>query len=552
MAMPEQRDQLVVRSHVARDLLQTAGLFKNERFAVWEYVVNGLQYVESGVNPLVKVTIDTRHKRITIRDNGRGMNWQGLQNFFVMHSPNRDREEGKAGRGRFGTGKCAAFGMASVLRITTVQSGRRSIVELTREEIEAMTSGDEIPVRIREKDGPTLDPNGTLVEIDQVHLRSIDQAGIIRYIERHLARWPKSASVFVNNHECEVSEPPVASERVFRPTGATRDFLGDVALTIKVSKRPLEDDERGVSIYSRGVWHETTLAGSEGREMSQYILGDLDVPKLEEDASPVSPFDVSRSMQLNRSNDMVREIFAFIQESIEQVRRELVNAERLRKATDEARKLATEAQEIAKVINEDFADFHKKVAKVRAKALGGADLDRNQPSGGSEEEDLISGGDILAAEQSPTGAPGASGEGGGGGGEPRTLQPLLQPAANGERKGKYVGGSGSKPRMRGGFQVKFDNIGAESNRAKYVSSERTIYLNLDHPQLKAGKGSGPVDDPIFRRLAYEVAFSEYSIALAMELAQLAGYYIDPTDPIYDINETLNRLARRGAHLYAAT
>jgi len=30
------------------------------------------------------------------------------------------------------------------------------------------------------------------------------------------------------------------------------------------------------------------------------------------------------------------------------------------------------------------------------------------------------------------------------------------------------------------------------------------------------------------------------------------YYIDPTDPIFDIGETLNRLARKGAQLYAAT
>jgi hypothetical protein len=94
-------------------------------------------------------------------------------------------------------------------------------------------------------------------------------------------------------------------------------------------------------------------------------------------------------------------------------------------------------------------------------------------------------------------------------------------------------------------------MGAESNRAKYVSDERTIYINLDHPQLVAARGAGPVEDPTFRRLAYEVAFTEYSIALATELAQLDGYYIDPTDPIFDIAETLNRLARKGAGLYAA-
>ena len=58
-----------------------------------------------------------------------------------------------------------------------------------------------------------------------------------------------------------------------------------------------------------------------------------------------------------------------------------------------------------------------------------------------------------------------------------------------------------------------------------------------------------MEDPIFRRLAYEVAFSEYAIALAQELAK-RDEYRDPTDPIFDIRETLNRVARKGASLYA--
>lgn len=45
-------DQLTVRSHVSRDLLQAAGMFKNERLAVWEYVVNELEYVDPGTRRL--------------------------------------------------------------------------------------------------------------------------------------------------------------------------------------------------------------------------------------------------------------------------------------------------------------------------------------------------------------------------------------------------------------------------------------------------------------------------------------------------------------------
>jgi hypothetical protein len=199
-----------------------------------------------------------------------------------MHGENIDRKEGRPGRGRFGTGKSAAFGIASVLRITTVRNRKRSTVELNRADVESMASEDPIPVRTVEKEVSTDQSNGTIVEIQKLHLRSLDQAGIIHYIERHLAKWPKNANVFVNNHECEFEEPPVKEEKRFIAEGAMWDVLGDVELVIKISKVPLEQDLRGISIFANGVWHETTLAGSENKEMAQYLFGEIEVSKLDE------------------------------------------------------------------------------------------------------------------------------------------------------------------------------------------------------------------------------------------------------------------------------
>ena len=79
-----------------------------------------------------------------------------------------------------------------------------------------MKSEDPIPVHIIEKEIPTSQGNGTRMEIDGTYLKSLDQAGIIKYIERHLAKW-KNATVFVNNHECEFGEPPVANIRTYLP-----------------------------------------------------------------------------------------------------------------------------------------------------------------------------------------------------------------------------------------------------------------------------------------------------------------------------------------------
>src|SRR5438093_9280788 len=140
-------DQIYVKSYVARDLLQNAGLFKTDKLVVWEYVSNGLQYVNPGTNPVVRVQLDSKNKKIVIADNGRGMDWAGLQNFFVMHGENIDRKEGRPGRGRFGTGKSAAFGIGGLMRITTIRNGKRSTVELSRADIETIISEDPIPLR---------------------------------------------------------------------------------------------------------------------------------------------------------------------------------------------------------------------------------------------------------------------------------------------------------------------------------------------------------------------------------------------------------------------
>ena len=496
-----------------------------------------------GTNPVVRVQLDSKNRRIVIVDNGRGMDWAGLQNFFVMHGENVDRKEGRPGRGRFGTGKSAVFGIASLLRIVTVRNRKRSTVELGRADIEIMTSEDPIPVRKIEKEISTNQPNGTIVEIEGVHLRSLDQAGIIHYIERHLARWPKNATVFVNNHECEFEEPPIKEEKRLRAEAETKDVLGDVELVIKVSKAPLEQDLRGISIFSNGVWHETTFAGSENKEMAHYIFGEIEVPKLDDDKSPIAPFDVSRSMRLNPENETVRALYAFIGQNVEMVRRALAEEDRKRKSEEEMKRLTQQAAEIARVINEDFDAFRQQVAKVRAKTSGGIDAYRLGGNGGGENGDILFGNQLPAKIVCPP----VHGDGPVSPGPPRPpVVTLADPTA--EKLGRPAGGAGGR-RPQGGFGVQFKPMGAESHRALYEKDDRTIYINLEHPQLVAAIGGGDIDDPVFRRLAYEVAFSEYAIALASEL-EGSGHYIDPSDPIVDIRLTLNRVARKAASLYS--
>ena len=62
----ENDKQIFVRSHVARDLIQSAQVFKTDHLVVWEYVSNGLEYLDEGTNPVVRVVLDNKKKRIVV------------------------------------------------------------------------------------------------------------------------------------------------------------------------------------------------------------------------------------------------------------------------------------------------------------------------------------------------------------------------------------------------------------------------------------------------------------------------------------------------------
>jgi hypothetical protein len=255
-------------------------------------------------------------------------------------------------------------------------------------------------------------------------------------------------------------------------------------------------------------------------------------------------------MQLNPSNELVQAIYAFVGECVDKVRRSLVEDERKRKQTEEAKKLEKAAHEIAQILNEDFQSFRHKLAKVKAKGTGGTDLEKYLSDSGQNIDDLIFGNMVPADVTSNAGSPGTIGEGRNDGTNPPNLKPEVEASNEAmKKKGTPSGGEGSRPKARGGFNVAFSNNGSESPRAQYVGEDRTIYINLDHPQVAAAKGDEPTENPIFRNLVNEIAFTEYAIGLAQELIA-RDEYIEMLEPVVELRETINRLASRAAGLYS--
>jgi hypothetical protein len=545
------KQTLSVVTDSARDLLQSADFFSNEKLVAWEYISNGLQYVDPGTSPHVDVAVDTKQKRMVVSDNGSGMTLDGLKNFFVMHGENAERKRGKPGRGRFGTGKSAAFGIADSLRITTICDRKRSVVELTRADIEAARTTDgpveSVPVRVLVAEESVDEANGTVVEIDGIKLTKLDPQAIVSFAERHLAVWPnKDAVVTVNGHVCEYNEPPTRFERSFMPSADEAAVIGDVELTVKVAKAPLDAEMRGVAIFANGVWHETTLAGLDRKEYAEYLFGEIDVPKLDEEQE-LAAFDATRRQQLNRENPLVGRLIAFIGRCLDEVRGELADEAKKHKESEQAKRLAREAARIEDIINQDFQSWRTRLSKVLAKARAGADAGPAVTAAGGEPTELMLGGELPAVIVGE----GEVGHGGGrgGGGEAPTAGPILAPLEEGEKIGAPAGGTNGAKRSRGGFTVEFEHLGENDYRAKYVPEHRAIYVNLDHAQVATALAEREPADPVFRRLAYEVALTEYALALAREL-DARQWFSDTGDALFEIRDTIDRVAKLAAPLYA--
>jgi hypothetical protein len=112
-----------------------------------------------------------------------------------------------------------------------------------------------------------------------------------------------------------------------------------------------------------------------------------------------------------------------------------------------------------------------------------------------------------------------------------------------------VGGTeGKRRRPQGGFRVEYRNLGKTEERSMYDPTALTILINLDHPLVVAALGDGNVEDTTFRRLSYEIAFTEYAMGLGYEVSKK-----DPNmaadDLLYEVRSTLNRVSAAAVALY---
>ena len=111
-----------------------------------------------------------------------------------------------------------------------------------------------------------------------------------------------------------------------------------------------------------------------------------------------------------------------------------------------------------------------------------------------------------------------------------------------------IGGPGKKPKPKGGFSVDFKELGIDEERSVYDENTLTIIINENFPSVAAALETSGTEDPMFKRLAYEIAFTEYAMAWGAEKIK-QDPDIPSDDLRYEIRSTLQRVSRASAHLY---
>ena len=464
-----------------------------------------------------------------------------------MHGENLHRKRRKATRGKFGTGKTAAFGMANQLTIDTVQKGLRNQVLLTRGDIRSAKDGGAFPVKHLVADKPTDDQDGTTVTVSAFVSQSKPGVEkVSRFVTRHLGRFRGRAQVLINGIICEFKEP--AHEVLARvcPPRDLQEHLGKVELIIKKARVPLPKELQGIDILSKGILHETTLVGIEDGEHARHIFGEVDLPILEDGEWDIPPYDNTRSLQLNDQNPAVARLKGWLSCELKLIHEQLTKEAEQKRKSEQSKRLRREAKRIQDILNDDFVEQELKLERAR-RATDSAGVKAVEDTPG--DDGFLPGKGEIPTDQQQAGNEHGEGNGGSEAGEGETPRPGPS-LVEGEDKGRKTGQrEGKQRRRRGVFSLEYENASQEEARSRFDAETKTIWINLDHLQIAQAleRNKGNTASLQFREVSYEIAAVEYSLAL--EHVRLENDEAsDPEDSLYNVRETIDRITRR---LFAA-
>lgn len=294
---------------------------------------------------------------IVVEDNGHGMSFDDCDNKYLVIG--RDRREtdgdqviGNPNRrpiGRKGIGKLAGFGIADVVKVKTVQKGKRSIFEMIYRDIEKLTLGEEYHPNVVEAEVKTTERSGTTVTLENIKLqRTINEEDFRYSMARRFSLISGDFVIKVNGKPLKRDEVDLQFRFPEKTKGKsplnTETIVGSGTIQwwAGFTEKPIErDEDRGIVIVVRGSLAQQTpfffglTGGFEGQLGLQYLTGEIYADFLDQAFDAVATDRGS----VNWEREEAQPLLAWGKEKIRSLlkewakRRREVQEERLRRET---------------------------------------------------------------------------------------------------------------------------------------------------------------------------------------------------------------------------
>lgn len=234
-------------------------------------------------------------KKIVVSDNGCGMNFNEVNDYFLRIGRNRRKESqtppcDRKPTGKKGLGKLALFGLGNVIDIETTKDGQSVNFILNYDDILASTNSRYAPVFEVAK---TANGSGTKITLSELKHKSdfiLDnyRASLSRLFNFQDANFKLFMSLdddayveVTNKMKFEGLDPEFewSEKEIFSLVQSSYPHAGDVRGRVVTTEKPIKPELRGIALFANGrMINASEFYGrSESSHFYSYVSGYLDV-----------------------------------------------------------------------------------------------------------------------------------------------------------------------------------------------------------------------------------------------------------------------------------
>ena len=230
-------------------------------------------------------------------------------------------------------------------------------------------------VRWKEKSKSTKEENGTVIDIKKFrHKRSIRVNQIKDFLQGKTLTetvYKHKINLYLQEEKLEKKDIPFTKSKEIKPSSEQKEIFGDAKLIIKVADRKLNQEEKGIKIFSKGIYK--AFEKNPPARQNEFIFGDCYCDRITDENLDIAIFDSSRREEMNEDSPIAQKLKEFISYHVDVLRKELEKEDNDRRKKEKDEDLRKEAEKMKEFFDSDYKEQELELQKRTAKAKGNID-----------------------------------------------------------------------------------------------------------------------------------------------------------------------------------